>query len=91
MSKIYGCAGTQEFIDKMVEQDGYEAVQLDEGVLGIGEWVLLSHNERKYNFHIKEKYINCWSSGQTIRRMAKISESLRSRIDDAGTCLVEEW
>ena len=81
MSKVYTSSTMQEFINQKVEQSGYEAIQLNDGVLGIGEWVLLSHDESKYNFHIIEKYLNCWSSGQTIRRMAKISKSLQCRIN----------
>ena len=81
MSNVYTSSAAQEFINQKVEQSGYEAIQINEGILGIGEWVLLSHDEHKYNFHIVEKCLNCWSSGQTIRRMAKISRSLQCRIN----------
>lgn len=80
MRTAYDCRSTQDFINQMVEK-GYEAIQISEGSLGIGDWVLLSNNERKYNFVIREVFLNEWSSAQTIRRTAKISKALQAEIE----------
>lgn len=80
--KLYSCTSTENFINLMIEK-GYEAIQLREGVLGVGDWILLSHDERKYNFNIRERFINEWSSGQSIRRIAKISKALQEEIEKA--------
>ena len=80
--KIYDYHEVDEFINNMVEK-GYEAVQLRDGVLGSGDWALLSHNPKKYNFVIREIALNSWSSAHTIRRVAKVSEALQKEIDKA--------
>ena len=77
---IYTVSSTDEFIRDMCNK-GWEGIQLDEGSLGCGDWVLVAPNERKWNFVIKEVYLGPYSSGQTIRRCRKISQALQKRID----------
>ena len=77
---IYGITDTGNFINEMSE-NGYECIQTDEGVLGNGDWILLSNDETKYNFEIREKFLNEWSSGQTIRRFSKLSKRLQKEIN----------
>ena len=80
--KIYTCKAAEQVIEHLMKI-GYEYIQLAEGVLGIGDCVLLSHDPNKYNFLIREKYLNEWSSGQTIRRFAKVSGKLEEEIERA--------
>ena len=77
---IYTVYSTDEFIRDMCNK-GWEGIQLDEGSLGCGDWVLIAPDERKWNFVIKEVYIGPYSSGQTIRRCREISQALQKRID----------
>ena len=77
---IYTVSSTDEFITDMCNK-GWEGIQLNEGSLGCGDWVLIAPNERKWNFVIKEVYLGPYSSGQTIRRCRKISQALQKRID----------
>lgn len=79
-NSIYTVSSTDEFIRDMCNR-GWEGIQLDEGSLGCGDWVLIAPNERQWNFVIKEVYIGPYSSGQTIRRYRKISQALQKRID----------
>ena len=79
---VYSISSTQEFIDNMIAK-GWDSVQLDEGVLGCGDLVLIAPDEKHYNFVIREVYLNEWSSGQTIRRCAKLSQKLLKEIDKA--------
>ena len=81
-SGIYTVSSTYKFIQDMYNK-GWEAIQLNEGSLGCGDWVLIAPNERKWNFVIKEVYIGPYSSGQTIRRCRNISQALQKRIDKA--------
>ena len=80
--QIYTCEAAQRAVEHLTNM-GYEYIRLSEGVLGMGDCVLLSHDPNKYNFLIREKYLNEWSSGQTIRRFAKISEKLQNEIEQA--------
>jgi hypothetical protein len=83
MQNVYTGKSTQSFIDQMIDK-GYELVQLREGVCGLGDLVLLSNDEQKYNFVIREVYLNEWSSGHTMRKAAKISVALQAEIDKAN-------
>lgn len=80
MSRVYSFSSVESIIEKLVDA-GYEHIQLSEGCLGIGDHVLLSGNPNKYSPVIREVFINAWSSGQTIRRIAKISKKLQDEID----------
>ena len=82
METIYSVSAASKAIDQLLAQ-GYELIQLREGILGVGDCVLLSHDESKYNYIIREKYLNCWSSGQTVRRFSEISQALQDEIDAA--------
>lgn len=79
---IYTVGSTGKFIDELLNA-GYDLIQLSEGSLGYGDCVLLAPDEQHYNFVIREVYVNCWTSGQTIRRFRKISKALQMEIDKA--------
>lgn len=78
----YAVSSTDEFIRDMCNR-GWEGIQLDEGVLGVGDWVLIAPTERQWNYVIKEEYAGAYQSLQTIRRCRKISQALQKRIDKA--------
>lgn len=79
-SSIYTVSSTDNFIRDMCNK-GWEGIQLDEGSLGCGDWVLIAPTERQWSFVIKEVYVSAYGSGQTIRRCRKISQALQKRID----------
>ena len=86
--KVYSVTATEELISRLIEK-GYEAIQTDEGVCGIGNWYLLApdHPQKDngyfyYNIEIREKPLNCWSSGQTVRRFEKLSERQKKEIEE---------
>ena len=80
METVYSVSAASRAIEQLLDQ-GYELIQLREGVLGIGDCVLLSHDASKYSFIFREKYLNEWSSGQIVRRFSKISKKLQEEID----------
>ncbi len=81
--RIYSFQDVDKFVSDMIEK-GYELIQLRDGVLGIGDSVLISPDAEHYNFVIREIHLNEWSSGHTIRRASKISRKLQAEID--ATC-----
>lgn len=83
MSKIYSFAAVENCIEELLN-NGYEYIQLREGVLGCGDIVMISPEQgKKYNFIIREVFLNSWSSGHTVRRCMKISKKLQMEIDNA--------
>lgn len=80
MKSYYSYEAVDEFISRLYES-GYETIQLNEGTLGSGDWVLIAPNDNQYNFVIREVALNEWSSGHTIRRCSKISKKLQAEID----------
>ena len=78
--KLYTISSTDEFISSMISK-GWEAVQLDEGTLGVGDWVLIAPTERHWNYIIREVYLNAWSSAQTIRKCRKLSQKILKEIE----------
>lgn len=79
--KLYTISSTEEFVNSMIDK-GWEYIQLSEGSLGIGDIVLVAPNEKKWNFVIREVFLNAWSSAQTIRRCRKLSQKLLKEIEE---------
>lgn len=86
---LYSISSTEEFIASMIER-GWECVQLSEGSLGIGDCVLIAPTERHWNFIIREKFLNEWSSAQTIRRCKKLSQAILKEIEKFANTEEEE-
>ena len=80
---LYTFRAVDDLRDRLVNEYGYNTIQLHEGVLGSGSFVCLAPDDKHYNFVVREVYINEWSSGHTVRRCAKISKKLQSEIDAA--------
>jgi hypothetical protein len=86
---LYSWRDINDFINARIERV-YEAVQLNEGVLGIGDWVLIAPDETKWNFIIREVYLNEWSSAQKMTRCRKLSKAIQKEIQAAYDRLDEE-
>lgn len=80
--QLYTVSSTDEFISDRMSR-GWNGVQLDEGVLGCGDWVLIAPTERHWNYIVREVYLNPWSSAQTIRRCRKLSQKILKEIEEA--------
>lgn len=65
MAKMYSCTAIKAAVDFYMENDGV-LYEIEEGTLGYGLSVLLS--PKYYSIIIREKYLNEWSSGHTIRQ-----------------------
>lgn len=79
---IYSVGETKKFIDHLVDK-GWDCVCVAEGCCGIGDWICIAPDDRHYNFIINEVYLNAWSSGQTVRRQAKLSKQNLARLNKA--------
>ena len=69
MKQAIYTSGTGDYIDWLVKQ-GYEVNTIKEGVLGWG--VTVCTKEGYKAVVIKEKYLNEWQSGHTIRKYNKL-------------------
>ena len=78
---LYTVRSTDDFIQSLIAR-GWEGIQLDEGGVGVGDWVLIAPTSQQYNFVIREKFLNEWSSAQTIRRCKKLSKSILKEIEN---------
>ena len=83
MQALYTITATEEFINKLYALN-YTCVQLNEGGVGIGDWICLSNDSKRYNFIITEVYLNEWSSAQKIRAQAKLSKKNQKALADLG-------
>ena len=72
-SSLYSSSMIENFINSL-NNEGFDCYCIDEGVLGMGHWICLSNAPQKWNFEIKEVYLNEWSSAHTIRKFRKLSK-----------------
>ncbi len=82
MARLYSCIAVENLMQRAVDLD-YEIIEIDEGSLGYGHMILLSHQEGYANVEICERYLNEWSSAHTIRKFSKISKRIQKLIDGA--------
>ena len=68
--RYYKYSYLEDFIAKLEREHNYNCVQTWEGSLGIGNWILVSPDDKHYNFIIREEYLN---SGNSIHSMMKCS------------------
>ena len=81
-NKLYGCGVVEALMQRCMELD-YEFIEIEEGSLGYGHMILLSHDEHYMNVEIQEQYLNEWSSVHKVRKFNKISKRIQKLIDDA--------
>lgn len=77
MSKLYSCTAVQQLINHYLDKGG-EVREIQEGSLGYGETVLFGEGLK--TAVIKERYINQWSSGHTIRLYNKMPKKYEQYI-----------
>lgn len=65
MMKNYSWQEVEKLIKRYIDKGG-SAIQLREGVLGSGDWILTS--DTLYSFVIKEIFVTSWTSSHTVRR-----------------------
>ena len=64
MGTLYTFTKAEKIINKFSEFEEAEIVQINEGCLGVGDWILTAKGKK--TVIIKEVFINSWSSGQSI-------------------------
>ena len=79
---VYDWKSTEEYIESIVIKYGHEAIQLNEGSLGIGDWVLISPDDKHYNIVIREVFVSSVCSGQTIRKCKTLSNKILKEIEE---------
>ena len=79
---LYSYRDMNDCINARIER-GYEAIQLNEGTL-------IAPDENKWNYIIREVYLNMYSSAQTLRRCSKLSKAIQKEIQAAYDRLDEE-
>lgn len=77
--KIYGLRECEKLISRYYERGG-DVYTIEEGVLGLGLMILTGHNLK--TTIIKEVYLNCWSSGHTVRMYNECPEKYRKMIEE---------
>ena len=73
----------QALIDKCFDTADYEMVQIEEGSLGYGHFLLISNNTKYWSFEVWEEYLNEWSSTHRYRRFRKLSKRQQKEIEKA--------
>lgn len=77
MSKnLYSMGAIDKLLNELVGNRGYDFIQLRDGVLLDGDFILVSPDDEHYSYVVREVYLNEWSSAYTVRRTAKISKAL---------------
>ena len=79
----HGWEDVEKFISNMSEC--YDCIQLNEGVLGIGDWILIKFDEtcKNANYYvIREWAATCWSSYQTVEPKQFLSAQEQKELED---------
>ena len=79
--KLYSTTAIGKALE-MLANHGYEIVTVEEGGLGYGHVIALAPDDDHYNVEIQEKYLNCWSSGHTVRNFSKISPRIAALLEN---------
>lgn len=65
--KYYNLKTIDNLIQRYIEKGG-KVVEIEEGTLGYGTLVLYNNGDKTLKeFIVKEKFLNEWSSGHTVR------------------------
>ena len=76
-----------ETIDNLIRRycdAGGEIYEMQEGVLGHGDLLLYHPTEKLKTVIVREKYINEWSSGHTVRAYNKMPTKYHKVLEAAG-------
>lgn len=77
----YSLSVCEDLIQKYVNKYGGECTELQEGTLGLGT-ILLHGGQGRKTIVIQEFYINCWTSGHTIRMFNKMPKKYAELLDN---------
>ena len=80
MKNLYTLSSIDKLISDCMEI-GYAMETCYEGVLGYGKFVLISPDERHWNFIVTEVALNEWSSAHSVRKCRTISKALWMEIE----------
>ena len=78
--KIYTISSVEHYIKEFLKLDGAEGYQFDEGVLGLGSWILTAPGKK--TVIIKEVALSSWSSGQMVTCYNRIPLKYQRILDE---------
>ena len=78
----YNYSDLEDFIAKMERELNYNCVQTWEGSLGIGNWILVSPDDRHYNFIIREEYLNDSSSIHSMMKCSVLPDKYKKELEN---------
>lgn len=70
----------EDFQSRLIDKHGYEAVQVDEGGVGIGDWAMIPPSDNMYFFLIREVYLTAWSSGHQYMKCQRLPKEWEKRV-----------
>jgi len=76
--KTYSTKAIQNLIDQYLNKGG-NAIQTDEGCLGMGNWILMADGYK--TAIVKEIALNEWSSGHTVRMYSKLPKKYEKQLE----------
>lgn len=77
----YSYKALEEFICKLETEQNYNCIQTWEGCLGIGNWLLLSPDDKHYNFIIREEYVNSSASVHSMMKCGKLPKKYEEELN----------
>lgn len=80
--RYYNYSALEDFIAKMERGHNYNCVQTWEGSLGIGNWILVSPDDRHYNFIIREEYLNDCSSIHSMMKCSVLPDKYKKELEN---------
>lgn len=69
-----------KLINRLINDYGYEMIQVEEGSLGLGDVAMMPPSDNCYIFLIREVYLNEWSSGHQCMKCRKLPKEWKKRI-----------
>ncbi len=77
---MYNHKEVDKLINRYLELENSETIQVREGVLGSGDWILTAPNKK--TAVIKEVFVNSWNSTHTIKMYNKTPKKYQKIIDN---------
>ena len=78
MSRVYSFSSVATAVSQLAD-DGYMVYEIP-GCL-VDSYICLAPDDERWNFEFKEKYLNEWSSGLTMRRFRELSQRQKDLIE----------
>lgn len=80
--RYYNISALEDFIAKLEREHNYTCIQTWKGSLGIGNWILVSPDDRHYNFIIREEYLNAYSSIHSMMQCSVLSDRYKKELEN---------